>query len=285
MSLTFSLIIHLALVLLIFFVPPAKKESGTPFVTRLVTPDELRREFPSEPSVKGSSKESMRSQERLPVRPTLPRAARPRSRVPVIPSPSPQSGPRAAERGIVPDSSAGGTGDRGLSAQGSQEAFPGAPGSRASTGSEIAGSRRGPAIPAPGPTLREKLFDTEVMGKIAKREEKEHDKGITFDTKEFKYEGYMMRLKERIEGIWKYPPDAVRRGIHGDLEIDFTIKKNGRLADVELRRGSGYPDLDRAAMQALQDGEPYWPLPDEWGKDELTIHGHFVYSIYGTYIR
>jgi len=26
-------------------------------------------------------------------------------------------------------------------------------------------------------------------------------------------------------------------------------------------------------------------LPDEWGKDALTITGHFVYSIYGTYIR
>jgi protein TonB len=203
----------------------------------------------------------------------------------VIPSPSPQSGPRAAERGIVPDSSARGTGDRGLSAQGSQGASPGAPGSRASTGSGIAGSQRGPAIPAPGPTLREKLFDTEVMGKIAKREEKEHNNSITFDTKEFKYETYMMRLKDRIEGIWKYPPDAARRGINGDLLIEFTIKKNGKLGDVELVRTSGRRDLDEAAMQALKDGEPYWPLPDEWGKDSLTIRGHFVYSIYGTYIR
>jgi protein TonB len=182
------------------------------------------------------------------------------------------------------------TGDRGrrdsvASAQGSQGALPTAPGVGMPGGSGTAGSQRGPAIPAPGPSLREKLFDTEVMGKIAKREEKEHDNSITFDTKEFKYQTYMMRLKERIEGIWKYPPEAAMSGKSGDLLIEFTIKKNGRIADVVLKRTSGRRDLDQAAMQALKDGEPYWPLPDEWGKDELTITGHFVYSIYGAYIR
>ncbi|HYA26376.1 MAG TPA: energy transducer TonB, partial [Thermodesulfovibrionales bacterium] len=62
-------------------------------------------------------------------------------------------------------------------------------------------------------------------------------------------------------------------------------KKDGRLGDVEIMRGSGHPDLDKAAMQALKDGELYWPLPVEWGKDELIVHGHFVYTNYGAYIR
>jgi protein TonB len=123
------------------------------------------------------------------------------------------------------------------------------------------------------------------MDKLATREEKRHDSSITFDAGEFKYEGYMMKLKARIEGIWRYPQDAARRGLYGDLYIRFTIKKNGRLADVELVRTSGHRSLDEAAMQALKEGEPYWPLPDEWGKDVLTITGHFVYSMYGTYIR
>ncbi|HXX80739.1 MAG TPA: TonB family protein [Thermodesulfovibrionales bacterium] len=123
------------------------------------------------------------------------------------------------------------------------------------------------------------------MAKVAKREEKKHDSSITFDTNEFKYENYMMKLKSRIEAIWRYPQDAARRGLHGDLYIRFTIKKNGRLGDVEMVSTSGNPSLDNAAMQALKEGEPYWPLPDEWGKDTLTVTGHFVYSIYGTYIR
>lgn len=283
MSLTFSLLIHLAVVLLIFLVPQARKESGTPFFTRLVTPDELRKEFPSAASGEGSSRESLRPRQRVPSRPALSRVAVPRRESPE--APSPRSGPGTAEKGTAPDTGAGGTGDRGLPARGPQEALSGAPGNIMPGGSGAAGSQRGPAVPAPGPTLKEKLFDREIMDKVAKREERGHDNSITFDTKEFKYESYMIRLKERIEGIWKYPPDAAMRGIYGDLWIEFTIKKNGRLGDVVLKRTSGHRSLDEAAMRALKDGEPYWPLPDEWSRDSLPITGHFVYSIYGTYIR
>ncbi len=277
MALTFSLVIHLAAVLLIFYIPQAKKESGSPFITRLITPDEMRKEFPAEPPVKSLPRGNARTQARVPARPALPRVMRPPRQIPVIPAPT----PKAEEKRAVPDNR--GSMSRELPSQGSRvvpPVVPGGVGSRGTTGSRI-----GPAIPKPGPSLREKLFDTEVMGKVAKREEKEHDNGITFDTKEFKYESYMMKLKERIEGIWKYPPEAAMRGIHGDLLIRFTIEKNGRLSDVELLRTSGYRDLDEAAMQALKDGAPYWPLPDEWGRDELPVTGHFVYSNYGAYIR
>ncbi len=278
MALTFSLVIHLAAVLLIFHIPQAKKESGSPFVTRLITPDEMKREFPAEPPVQSSPRGNARTQTRVPARPVLPRVVRPQRQIPVIPAPA----LKAEEKGAVHDNSSRESMSRELPSQGSQGAspvVPGSVGSRGTTGSQI-----GPAIPKPGPSLREKLFDTEVMGKVAKREE-EHDNGITFDTKEFKYESYMMKLKERIEGIWKYPPEAAMRGIHGDLLIRFTIEKNGRLSDVELLRTSGYRDLDEAAMQALREGAPYWPLPDEWGRDELPVTGHFVYSNYGAYIR
>jgi protein TonB len=134
---------------------------------------------------------------------------------------------------------------------------------------------------------REKLFDKDVIGKLAQKDKgnTKPDTGITFDTKEFKYYGYMQRLKEKIEGIWKYPSDAAEKGIYGDLYIRFTIKQNGRLGAVELVRTSGHKSLDDAAIKALKDAEPYWPLPDEWGSDALTITGHFIYTIFGFYVR
>jgi protein TonB len=162
--------------------------------------------------------------------------------------------------------------------------LPGAPGAGTAKGSGTPDLRKGPAS-TPAPTLREKLFDKEIVERFAKIEEKGYDSSITFDTREFKYSTYMMRLKERIEGIWRYPTEAAMRGIYGDLYIKFTIRKNGTLEDVELIRTSGHRSLDDAAMRALKDGAPYWPLPDEWGKDSMSITGHFVYSIYGTYIR
>lgn len=139
------------------------------------------------------------------------------------------------------------------------------------------------------PSLREKLFDKGVIGDIAKKEdikqENENRKTFSFDVSEYKFLVYNRRLKERIESIWVYPPTAASRGIYGDLLIKFTIQKNGNLGEVELVRTSGHKELDDAAIKALKDGAPYWPLPDEWGMDSYTILGHFVYTIYGYYIR
>jgi protein TonB len=139
--------------------------------------------------------------------------------------------------------------------------------------------------------MREKLFDKGIIGDIAKRDiDKEEEgvkKGTTFslDTKGYKYLIYNRRLKERIESIWIYPPDEASKGIYGDLIIKFTILKNGTLGDIELVRTSGFKNLDDAAMKALKEGEPYWPLPDEWGMNSYTIEGHFIYTIFGYYIR
>ncbi len=131
-----------------------------------------------------------------------------------------------------------------------------------------------------------KLFDRDVIKEQVKKEAaKEKPPEITFDTREFRYQGYMNRLKEKIESIWQYPLSAAQRGIYGDLYIRFSIKKDGSLGRVDLIRTSGYRELDDAAIKALMDGAPYWPLPSEWGLDEFIIEGHFIYTLYGYYIR
>ncbi len=92
-------------------------------------------------------------------------------------------------------------------------------------------------------------------------------------------------LKKKIERVWQYPPQAAMRGIYGDLYIKFTIDKKGKLISLELLRTSGYKMLDDAAIKALKDAEPFWPLPDDWQKDSLTITGHFIYTLHGFYLR
>lgn len=140
-----------------------------------------------------------------------------------------------------------------------------------------------------GPAVQERLFDRGVIGDIAKRnlerEEKEtKDKTFTFDTKQYRFLIYNQRLKQRIESIWHYPRRAAAQGIYGDLVIKFTILQNGNLGSVELMRTSGHKDLDDAAIKALYDGAPYWPLPKEWGMESYTIEGLFIYTLYGSYI-
>jgi protein TonB len=124
------------------------------------------------------------------------------------------------------------------------------------------------------------LFDRKTINKFASKGPSK-DKGMTFEAPELKNRGYMRLLRDKIENIWKYPREAARLGRSGDLYIKFFIKKDGSLGKVELIRTSGHRELDEAAIKALKDAQPYWPLPDNWKDEELEINGHFIY-VYGT---
>lgn len=264
-----SLLIHLVLATLIFLTPLNKKQRTSPFIASLLTPDEITRVNPKTSLLRLPPQTGAETRGRqAPLRRSMPRGVvRPdlQARAQTIPSAPPASGP-AMERDLL-------TGAKGI-----ETPLPALP---LAAGSQNSGR---PAVRVP--SRKGLLADAREAAEIpAQREEAKKDTGITFDTNEFRYTGYMSRLKEKIEGIWKYPPEAAARGIYGDLKIKFTIKKDGRLGSIELERTSGHTDLDEAAMQALRDAEPFWPLPDEWGRDAMTIDGHFVYSIYGAHIR
>jgi protein TonB len=126
------------------------------------------------------------------------------------------------------------------------------------------------------------LFDRETIEKYASKGLQKKDmakRGLTFDAPELMHRGYMKMLKQKIERIWKYPEEAARRGISGDLYIRFSIRRDGSLGEARLIRTSGYRDLDDAALKALSEAEPFWPLPDDWEQEELTITGHFIYFL------
>jgi protein TonB len=268
----------LVIAALIFLVHPLKeKKAGNEFFTSLVSPEELLPPRPLTPPSPGVR--SVPGRRSVPSRPSArnkPAPARPSA--PAIPG---VTAPETLTRGrqnILPES--GAAAPRPPSAPSSPESGAGSE----NTGEEQRQSRA-------APSLRERLFDKNIIANLAKRdfareEEKEKKgKNFTFDAKEYRFLLYNTRLKERIESIWVYPPYEAEHGIYGDLMIRFTIKKNGQLGSVELLRTSGHKSLDDAAIKALREGAPYWPLPDEWGMEAYTIEGHFIYTIYGYFIR
>lgn len=267
-AIALSLLIHIVIIFLILLLPHKGVEKENPVMARLVTPEEItgqRQEI-------GQSTKGRRDKE--------PGGSRIRG--------FEELGSKGFKDQTVrgKDGQKGGVTEEGVKDSESQGidglSSPNQPlKPLPSTPSPSEPSRRSPILP------RERLFDREVVEKLAKKEKEDikPDHGITFDTNELRYYSYMQRLKDKIEGIWRYPPEAAEKGIYGDLYIRFTIKKNGRLGNIELLRTSGYRDLDEAAMKALRDAEPFWPLPDEWKKEDLIITGHFIYSLYGVYLR
>jgi len=261
----YSIALHsLFIIAALSFVPPGKVNREEPFFARLVSPEELLARAPLISSLPE-------------LRPALP--AKPKASVP-----SPQkerSVPEVPEQGVSVTEHSPATASKNQGIEG----MPPTEGSVQKP--DFAEPPMGGNKPESKGNVRDKIFDMRVIGEIAKRdiEREEKKRTFTFDVKKLRYLGYLQRLKERIESIWLYPPSAAERGIYGDLVIRFTIKKNGRLGAVELVRTSGHKSLDDAALRALEDAEPFWPLPDEWRLEAYTITGHFIYTIYGYYLR
>jgi periplasmic protein TonB len=275
----FSVLIHAGILIGLYFIPQEKKSEREPFSARLVTPDELP---------KSAEREMQQPKPSLPLTPAIKRAE------PPAPSPKPPESPSLSKSIPVPDEPVvpgigkeiGKPLPEGVypKQEGREEREPG----EVNSLSKPPGSDINEDLKSQGYSLREKLYDPEVIGDIAMKgggTVRKKDESITFDTSDYRYAGYMRKLKSKIESIWVYPPEARSRGLYGDLKIRFTILKSGRLGAVELVRTSGYKLLDDAAMRALKEGEPYWPIPEEWGMDSYTIIGHFVYSIYGYSVR
>ena len=74
---------------------------------------------------------------------------------------------------------------------------------------------------------------------------------------EFKYTAYFAKLKRRLEGVGGYPEIAKNQRLQGEVRINFTIQKNGKLGDLRLVSSSGYRILDEAALELLSDAAPY----------------------------
>lgn len=269
----FSIAGHICILIGLYFIPEGRIKKPEEFFASLISPEELRKieikpPLPPPPVIKKI--EPSRLPRKAPVFPVRPEYI-PSPDKPVAPGMGKETGKPLPE-GVYPK-----PGDR-------DEGGEIAPKSSSSAGTAEDYDQQD----KPGYSLKKKLYDPEVIGDIAMKgagSKQKKDDAITFDTSDYRYAGYMKKLKEKIESIWVYPPEAAARGLYGDLKIRFTIKKNGKLGAVELERTSGYKILDDAAIKALKDGEPYWPVPEEWGMESYTILGHFFYSFYGYSLR
>lgn len=272
-----SVLVHIAAIYVISLIPAPEIKKSREFVTNLVSPEVLAKPViipkPQPKISPGIVQKRVPPAGIAPTRRTSPRQSRL------------QPAPDLSGRPLVPGEGAG-KGARLPDANtrlGAGQVGDGA----GSAGDEDSGSRKGQRlVPSdkPGYLNSRRIFDQGTIEEIAKKGtegKSKGDNGITFETSEYKYAGYMRRLKDKIESIWIYPAEAQERGIYGDLKIQFTIKKDGMLGEVRVVRTSGYQMLDEAALKALKDGEPYWPLPAEWGMDSYKILGHFIYSKYG----
>lgn len=59
-------------------------------------------------------------------------------------------------------------------------------------------------------------------------------------------------LRDELAKHFYYPAVAQRRNWQGEVLIEFTVKSNGKITQININKSSGYEILDNAAIDALR---------------------------------
>jgi protein TonB len=122
--------------------------------------------------------------------------------------------------------------------------------------------------------------DLEKYAQVRSSDQQSASNGaISLDTKELKYLYYFAHIKRRIERAWSYPPDAISKGLQGQLHLKFVVRNDGQVKVVELLRSSGYKVLDKEAWDAVVSAGPFEAFPPTIPDDELHITARFTYVL------
>ena len=83
------------------------------------------------------------------------------------------------------------------------------------------------------------------------------------DTRASQIARYLHGWKLRIEqvGTLNFPNEARRRSLSGNPVLEVAIAADGQLDQVIVRRSSGHPELDQAAVNIVQLASPFDPFP------------------------
>jgi periplasmic protein TonB len=101
---------------------------------------------------------------------------------------------------------------------------------------------------------------------------------VTPNTRESAVAVYLDAWKHKVEriGTLNYPNEARRRGLSGSPVLEVAINANGEMEDIVVRRTSGHPELDQAALAILKLATPFDPFPSELRKRHGSIR--FAYE-------
>lgn len=98
---------------------------------------------------------------------------------------------------------------------------------------------------------------------------------IDSSTQQYAATAYLDTWCKKIERVGKmnYPEEAKRQGISGSLVLVVDLYPDGTVADIIVRRSSGYQSLDGAAVRIVQLAAPFAKVPRSvlQGYDMLSI--------------
>jgi TonB family protein len=84
------------------------------------------------------------------------------------------------------------------------------------------------------------------------------------DTRDARYRRWFLTQRRRVEDAVRFPRERALRMDQGTSIYSVVVRRDGTLASTpRLVRSSGFDDMDRAALGAIEAVTPFAPLPDD----------------------
>ncbi len=74
---------------------------------------------------------------------------------------------------------------------------------------------------------------------------------------------YIGKVKSWAQRELKYPDRALRREWEGNVRLDITLDRGGRLVSVEVAEEAEHSVLTKEALRAVDSAEPFPPMPED----------------------
>ena len=94
----------------------------------------------------------------------------------------------------------------------------------------------------------------------------------------YDFSDYMTGVRSKIQKAWA-PPEVIEEG---HATVIFKIDKSGNVISSYIKESSGNRLYDESALNSIQKASPYAQLPDESGRENITVVYSFDSSIVKT---
>ncbi|MBI3933732.1 MAG: TonB family protein [Acidobacteria bacterium] len=107
---------------------------------------------------------------------------------------------------------------------------------------------------------------------------------ILSDTMGVDFDPYLLRVYLSVQRNWySVIPEIARLGRKGRVILQFTIRKNGSVDNLQMMDGSGTGSMDTAALSSIRLSNPFPPLPSEFPGEHILLRFGYYYNMQPEY--
>lgn len=89
---------------------------------------------------------------------------------------------------------------------------------------------------------------------------------------------YMANMQKTIKAKWEPP-----KGDHSkSVVLFYTLNRKGEVIKSNILETSGDVEMDKAAMDALQEAAPFGKLPKSFKGQSIDVQFTFDYNVFGS---